>query len=87
MCSRARGARGRRALRYRLGALRHADLQRRQDADENMAAVLSRRAANLRPPIQMCDALSRNVPKLAPGVNVTIANCLARPQTARPVNQ
>jgi hypothetical protein len=35
----------------------------------------------------MCDALSRNVPKLAPGVNVTIANCLARPQTARPVNQ
>jgi transposase len=42
-----------------------------------MADVLSRRAANLSPPIQMCDALSRNVPKLAPGVEIMIANCLA----------
>jgi transposase len=36
----------------------------RQHAGENMADVLSRRAANLSPPIQMCDGLSRNVPKL-----------------------
>ncbi len=28
-------------------------------------------------PIQMCDALSRNVPKLADGVEILLANCLA----------
>ena len=32
--------------------------------------------ANCRAPIQMCDALSRNAPKL-PGVKVLLANCLA----------
>jgi transposase len=45
-------------------------------AGENLADVLKRRAAELDAPIQMCDALSRNTPKLA-GVAVLLANCLA----------
>lgn len=45
-------------------------------AGENLADVLKRRAAELDAPIQMCDALSRNTPKLA-GVQVLLANCLA----------
>jgi transposase len=45
-------------------------------AGENLAEVLKRRAAELYAPIQMCDALSRNTPKL-PGVEVLLANCLA----------
>ena len=45
-------------------------------AGENLADVLKRRAAGLDAPIQMCDALSRNTPKLA-GVEVLLANCLA----------
>jgi transposase len=49
----------------------------RQHAGENLADVLQRRAAELRPPIQMCDALSRNVPKLAGGTEILIAKCLA----------
>ncbi len=46
-------------------------------AGENMADVLKRRAAELPAPIQMCDALSRNVPKLPGGVEILLANCLA----------
>ncbi len=43
-------------------------------AGENLADVLKQRPAGLSPPIQMCDALSRNVPKL----NATmVANCNA----------
>jgi len=49
----------------------------RQHAGENLAEVLRRRAAELRPPIQMCDALSRNAPKLAGGVEILLAHCLA----------
>ncbi len=49
----------------------------RQHAGENLADVLNRRAAELGPPIQMCDALSRNVPKLSGGVEILLANCLA----------
>src|SRR5689334_14200097 len=45
-------------------------------AGENLADVLKRRASELDAPIQMCDALSRNTPKL-PGVEVLLANCLA----------
>ena len=45
-------------------------------AGENLADVLKQRAAERDPPIQMCDALSRNTPKL-PGVEVLLANCLA----------
>jgi transposase len=43
-------------------------------AGENLADVLKQRAAELPPPIQMCDALSRNVPK---GSAVILGNCLA----------
>jgi transposase len=42
-------------------------------AGENIAEVLKQRAHDLPPPIQMCDALSRNTPK---GVETLIANCL-----------
>jgi hypothetical protein len=46
----------------------------RQHAGENLADVLSRRNEELGPPIQMCDALSRN----APGAqDVILGNCLA----------
>jgi hypothetical protein len=45
-------------------------------AGENLADVLKRRTAERDAPIQMCDALSRNTPKL-PGVEVLLANCLA----------
>jgi transposase len=49
----------------------------RQHAGENLAAVLHQRAAGLSAPLQMCDALSRNVPKLGPGVEIMIAHCLS----------
>ena len=49
----------------------------RQHAGENIADVLQQRATELPLPIQMCDALSRNVPKLAAGVEILLANCLA----------
>jgi hypothetical protein len=44
----------------------------RQHAGENLAGVLAQRAAELPGPIQMCDALSRNVPKLGPGVEILL---------------
>jgi len=43
-------------------------------AGENIAEVLKRRAGELPPPIQMCDALSRNAPK---STETLLANCLA----------
>ena len=46
----------------------------RKHAGENIAEVLKQRAHELPAPIQMCDALSRNIPK---GVETLIANCLA----------
>jgi transposase len=49
----------------------------RKHAGENLADVLKRRAAGLPPPIQMCDALSRNVPKLPAPLETLLANCLA----------
>jgi transposase len=45
-------------------------------AGENLEDVLQRRAAELPPPIQMCDALSRNVPKRPLGMELLVANCL-----------
>ena len=48
-----------------------------QHAGENIADVLKQRAKQLSPLIQMCDALSRNVPKLPEGVEILVANCLA----------
>ena len=46
-------------------------------AGENLADVLKQRAADLPRPIQMCDALSRNAPKLAPEREPLMGNCLA----------
>jgi transposase len=46
-------------------------------AGENLALVLQQRARGLGAALQMSDALSRNVPKLGPGVELLIANCLA----------
>jgi transposase len=45
-----------------------------QHAGENLAKVLHRRATDLDPPIQMCDALSRN---LSPKPNTILAYCLS----------
>jgi hypothetical protein len=49
----------------------------REHAGENLADVLTKRAASLPAPVQMCDALSRNEPKLGAGVEILLANCLA----------
>lgn len=49
----------------------------RQHAGENLRDVLQHRAADLARPLQMCDALSRNVPKLSDGAEILLANCLA----------
>jgi transposase len=46
----------------------------RRHAGENLADVLAQRAADLSPPIQMCDALSRNAPA---EFKTLLANCLA----------
>ena len=46
-------------------------------AGENLAEVLKRRAQEAGPVIQMCDALSRNIPKLTTGVEILLGNCLA----------
>jgi len=48
-----------------------------QHAGENLADVLKQRSAELPGPIQMCDALSGNVPRLAAGTEILLANCLA----------
>jgi hypothetical protein len=46
----------------------------RRHAGENLAEVLRHRAAELPPPIQMCDALSRNLPG---ELSTILAHCLA----------
>jgi hypothetical protein len=43
-------------------------------AGENLAEVLKARAAELETPIQMCDALSRNMPE---ELKVIVSNCIA----------
>jgi transposase len=43
-------------------------------AGENLAAVLKQRASEMGPPIQMCDALSRNIPE---ELNTIVGNCLS----------
>ena len=45
-----------------------------QHAGENLAEVLKHRADELAPPIQMCDALSRN---MSEDLKAIVANCLA----------
>ena len=49
----------------------------RQHAGENLRDVLDHRAGGLAAPVQMCDALSRNTPKLNDGAEILLANCLA----------
>ncbi len=49
----------------------------RRHAGENLAQVLAQRAAGLAPPIQMCDALSRNFPKLPKPLEIMVGNCNA----------
>lgn len=46
----------------------------RKHAGENLSEVLAKRASELDAPIQMCDALSRNLPK---EFEVVLGNCLA----------
>jgi transposase len=46
----------------------------RRHSGENLGDVLRQRADELEPPIQMCDALSRNIPK---ELQTILANCLA----------
>jgi transposase len=46
----------------------------RRHAGENLAQVLAHRAEELPPPIQMCDALSRNLPG---ALQTILAHCLA----------
>jgi transposase len=49
----------------------------RKHAGENLSDVLKQRAAGLEAPIQMCDALSRNLPKLPRELEIIIAHCMA----------
>jgi transposase len=49
----------------------------RQHAGENLRDVLAHRVKDLNTPIQMCDALSRNAPKLTDGAEILLALCLA----------
>jgi hypothetical protein len=46
----------------------------RKHAGENLTALLAERDATLGPPIQMCDGLTRNLPR---DPTVVLANCLA----------
>jgi len=49
----------------------------RKRAGENLADVLKQRASGLGATIQMCDALSRNLPKLPEKLEVIVGHCLA----------
>src|SRR5208283_5630482 len=49
----------------------------RNHAGENLARVFVERAKGLGPPIQMSDALSRNVPKLQEKLEILWGNCNA----------
>jgi transposase len=46
-------------------------------AGENLARVLAERTQGLGPPIQMCDALSRNLPKLPKKLEIIVGYCNA----------
>jgi transposase len=46
-------------------------------AGENLASVLAQRARELGPPMQMCDALARNLPKMPEKLEVIVGHCLA----------
>ena len=49
----------------------------RRHAGENFARVLAHRSEGLSPPIQMCDALSRNLPKLPKQLEILVGHCNA----------
>lgn len=49
----------------------------RRHAGENLAIILAQRADALEPPIQMCDALARNLPKMPQTLEVIISHCIA----------
>jgi transposase len=49
----------------------------RQHAGENLRDVLLERATAMKPPIQMCDALARNLPKMPEMLEVIVSHCLA----------
>ena len=49
----------------------------RQHAGENLAVILAKRVAGLEPPIQMCDALARNLPKMPEPLEVIVSHCIA----------
>src|ERR1035441_2788630 len=49
----------------------------RKHAGENFARVLAERAKGLAPPIQMCDALSPNLPKPSEKLEILLGNCNA----------
>ncbi len=49
----------------------------RRHAGENFARVLAQRTKGLSPPIQMCDALSRNFPKLPEKLEIIVGHCNA----------
>jgi transposase len=49
----------------------------RQHAGENLAVILAKRSDVLEPPIQMCDALTRNLPKMPETLEVIVSHCLA----------
>jgi transposase len=49
----------------------------RQHAGENLAVILAKRVAALEPPIQMCDALARNLPRMPESLEVIVSHCLA----------
>jgi hypothetical protein len=49
----------------------------RQHAGENLAIILTKRVEALEPPIQMCDALARNLPKMPQTLAVIVGHCIA----------
>ena len=49
----------------------------RQHAGENLRDILTERTRTLKPPIQMCDALARNLPKMPETLEVIVSHCLA----------
>jgi len=49
----------------------------RKPAGENLAGVLKQRAAGLEAPIQMCDALWRNLPKLPEKPEIIVGHSMA----------
>ena len=49
----------------------------RRHAGENLARVLAQRVVGQAPSIQMCDAFSRNLPKLPEKVEIMAGNCNA----------